>query len=810
MLVSMALAVELQLSPSKEGAQQSSTTRDGAAGEVVSLPPLDPVEQEQPANPGTDAPIIFTLGKLIGQGAVARVYQAKDENGELIAVKQVALAHQASVEVVVSKHIKSLEKEVSLLKNLRMTNLVQYLGTSRTEDTFNIFLEFVYGGSIASLIEKFGPLPESIVRVYTKQILRGLEYLHQRKIKHVDGHGTVKLAGFGASKQIEDLASIKDLSIVGIPFWMAPEVIKQTGHGRPADIWSTGCVVIEMASGKPPWINCHIALAKQPPDFPEHLSAEAKDFLLLCFNHVPKERPNATRLLKHPWMLNTIIPSDAVSRSLDMRVDSRTSTVREDQPSTSARPPGAQQAISTSNNTATIRDVAAGEVISPPPLDPVEQEQPANPGTDAPIIFTLGKLLDAGAFARVYQAMDENGKLIAVKQVALTRQASREVVVPKHIMSLEKEVSLLKNLRMTNIVQYLGTSRTEDTFNIFLEFVPGGSIASLIQKYGPLRESVGGSILVDGHGTVKLAGFGASKQIEDLASIKDPSIVGTPFWMAPEMIKQTGHGPPADIWSTGCVVIEMASGKPPWSNCYTQVPAMFHIASTTQPPEFPEHLSAEAKDFLLLCFNRVPKERPNATRLLKHPWMLNTVIPSDAVTRSLDMRVDSRTSTVREDQPSTSARPPATVKLLGDMIEVMGLDFAMNQSRCNAVAQLAPPHAAAPLKNDEPSGEWKGEGGAVEPTAEDVEARVHEPQHVPDMHGVFSSLNFNPIEEPSWFPQAIDINTISEENCSEHSASSPLEQRDTEVEALKPAAQGLATSAQIMVLDESVAIESPR
>lgn len=83
------------------------------------------------------------------------------------------------------------------------------------------------------------------------------------------------------------------------------------------------------------------------------------------------------------------------------------------------------------------------------------------------------------------------------------------------------------------------------------------------------------------------------------------SIRGTPYWMAPEVIKQTGHGRPADIWSLACTVIEMATGKPPWSNLYSQpVSAMFHIASSKDPPKLPDHLSPEAKDFLMLCFNR--------------------------------------------------------------------------------------------------------------------------------------------------------------------------------------------------------------
>lgn len=257
-------------------------------------------EEEQPAN----EPFSWTKGELIGIGAFGRVFSGLNNNtGELVAVKQVSFAKDEALQGRIAEHIRALEAEVAVLKTLKHENIVQYLGTERTEDSIHIFLEFVPGGSIASLLAKFGPFQESVIKAYTRQILRGLEYLHQKSIMHrdikganilVDKAGTVKLADFGASKKIEDLATVGSgcKSIRGTPYWMAPEVIKQTGHGRPADIWSVGCTVIEMATGKPPWSNYaapvaamfQIASSKDPPPIPEHLSREAKDFLLLCFN----------------------------------------------------------------------------------------------------------------------------------------------------------------------------------------------------------------------------------------------------------------------------------------------------------------------------------------------------------------------------------------------------------------------------------------------------------------------------------------------------------------------------------------------
>lgn len=125
------------------------------------------------------------------------------------------------------------------------------------------------GGSIFNLLQKYGKFNESLIRVYTKQILEGLEYLHVNNVVHrdikggnvlVDKNGVCKLADFGNAKRFiegTDQAS----SIKGTANWMAPEVIKQNKYGRFADIWSLGCTVIEMAHGKPPF-----------SDFPNHVS----------------------------------------------------------------------------------------------------------------------------------------------------------------------------------------------------------------------------------------------------------------------------------------------------------------------------------------------------------------------------------------------------------------------------------------------------------------------------------------------------------------------------------------------------------
>ena len=284
--------------------------------------------------------IRWQRGELVGSGGFGRVYVGLDlDTGGMLAVKQIAIAPRISRVVDINRatgredaladendraadeSVRRIEQEVALMRRLKHPNIVSYLGTERTrEDVFTIFMEYVSGGSIHSLLQRFGSFGESVIRVYTRQILLGLEYLHRHQIMHrdikganilVDNQGCVKLADFGASKRLAEIVTVDGVhkSIRGTPYWMAPEVIKQTGHGRQADIWSVGCTILEMATGKPPFSEFgsqvsalfHIASSTGPPPIPEFLSAEAHDFLILCFNRVPRDRPNATRLLRHPF-----------------------------------------------------------------------------------------------------------------------------------------------------------------------------------------------------------------------------------------------------------------------------------------------------------------------------------------------------------------------------------------------------------------------------------------------------------------------------------------------------------------------------
>ncbi|VFQ65246.1 unnamed protein product [Cuscuta campestris] len=303
------------------------------------LPSLPPVSKpEQMKSRKEDQPLIrWRKGEMIGCGAFGRVYMGMNlDSGELIAVKEVSIPANTATREKKKDPIRELEEEVNLLKNLSHPNIVRYLGTAREEGSLNILLEFVPGGSISSLLGKFGSFPEPVIRMYTRQLLIGLEYLHKNGIMHrdikganilVDNKGCIKLADFGASKKVVELATMTGAkSMKGTPYWMAPEVILQTGHNFSADIWSVGCTVIEMATGRPPWSEqyqevaalFHIGTTKSHPPIPEHLSAAAKDFLLKCLQKEPNLRSTASDLLQHPLVTGEYHESHPGSNNLSM------------------------------------------------------------------------------------------------------------------------------------------------------------------------------------------------------------------------------------------------------------------------------------------------------------------------------------------------------------------------------------------------------------------------------------------------------------------------------------------------------------
>ncbi|KAL9242813.1 hypothetical protein vseg_016777 [Gypsophila vaccaria] len=260
-------------------------------------------------------------GRLIGSGTFGHVYLGFDsETGEMCAMKEVTLF---SDDPKSKECAQQLEQELTLLSRLRHPNIVQYIGSGTVDNKLYIFLEYISGGSIHKLLRDYGKFGESAIRSFTRQILSGLAYLHGRNTVHrdikganilVDPNGWVKLADFGMAKHIAGQSG--PLSFKGSPYWMAPEVIRNSdGSSLAVDIWSLGCTVIEMATAKPPWSQYEgvaalfkVGYSKEIPAVPDHLSKEGRDFVRMCLQRNPLDRPTAVQLLEHPFVKD-VVPS---------------------------------------------------------------------------------------------------------------------------------------------------------------------------------------------------------------------------------------------------------------------------------------------------------------------------------------------------------------------------------------------------------------------------------------------------------------------------------------------------------------------
>ncbi|XP_059168278.1 mitogen-activated protein kinase kinase kinase 3-like [Physella acuta] len=209
--------------------------------------------------------------------------------------------------------------ELRILEQIKHPRIVAFYGFKQNPNLLTIFYKYMKLGSVAKLIKERGsPLDEATVRLYTRQILEGLKYLHNNKpiIIHRDVKGEnvllespdkVQLTNFGLSKILHTLTNAR--SKVGTSYWMAPEIITGTGsenYDVRADIWSLGCTVVEMATGNPPFGHLDEVEAankigsgeKMDYKLPDTSSKEMVKFLGKTFHKNFKDRPSAEELLK--------------------------------------------------------------------------------------------------------------------------------------------------------------------------------------------------------------------------------------------------------------------------------------------------------------------------------------------------------------------------------------------------------------------------------------------------------------------------------------------------------------------------------
>ncbi|KAH7906421.1 Pkinase-domain-containing protein [Hygrophoropsis aurantiaca] len=258
-----------------------------------------------------DPKTLYSKIKKVGQGASGHVYVAKTlATGRKVAIKEMDLAHQPRKELIVN--------EILVMKESQHPNIVNFLESYLVKNNeLWVVMEYMEGGALTDIIEN-NTLEEDQISSISLETCKGLCHLHSQSIIHrdiksdnvlLDGLGRVKITDFGFCAKLTDQKS-KRATMVGTPYWMAPEVVKQKEYGAKVDIWSLGIMAIEMIENEPPYLDeeplkaLYLIATNGTPTLkkPEALSRELKSFLSVCLCVDVRSRANSSELLQHEFL----------------------------------------------------------------------------------------------------------------------------------------------------------------------------------------------------------------------------------------------------------------------------------------------------------------------------------------------------------------------------------------------------------------------------------------------------------------------------------------------------------------------------
>ncbi|KAF8159442.1 kinase-like domain-containing protein [Crassisporium funariophilum] len=266
----------------------------------------------------------------IGQGASGGVYTAYQVGtNSSVAIKQMDLEKQPKKDLIIN--------EILVMRSSRHPNIVNYIDSFLHKNDLWVVMEYMEGGSLTDVVTA-NLMTEGQIAAVSRETCQGLEHLHRHGVIHRDIKsdnvllsmtGDIKLTDFGFCAQISDPAHAKRTTMVGTPYWMAPEVVTRKEYGPKVDIWSLGIMAIEMIEGEPPYLNqnplkaLYLIATNGTPTIanPENLSSVFSDYLAKTLEVDAEKRPNATELLQHPFFklsepLRTLAPLIKAARDI--------------------------------------------------------------------------------------------------------------------------------------------------------------------------------------------------------------------------------------------------------------------------------------------------------------------------------------------------------------------------------------------------------------------------------------------------------------------------------------------------------------